>query len=103
VAFIFIPKIFGWAILLLILFPELLNVFFAYRSKKKIGVNPEANWIGKLKMVVQSVAFGAIFIGFFSGSPSWFSGALALLWISIVLAFLQLFFYPMRPVAVKTP
>lgn len=35
VAFIFIPKYFGWILLILIGFLELLNAFMAYRSRKK--------------------------------------------------------------------
>lgn len=94
VAFIFIPKYFGWGLLTVMAVLEIFNVAMAYRSKKKLGFNPGANWAGKVKMIIQCVAFGMIFIGLFSDESLWIGNAYLLLQMSLLFTLLQGFLYP---------
>lgn len=94
VAFIFIPKYFGWGLLIAILILESINFFAAYRSRRKIKKNPGANWAGKVKMITQCIAFMAIFFGILTNSLLWFMSAKILLYISLIFTFLQSFLYP---------
>ena len=94
VAIIFIPRIFGWTILVLMAILEGFNALMARRSSKIIGMHPRATWAGKVKMIVQCFAFGMIFVGIFHSPVFWIPGAHFLLWVSIALAFFQGFTYP---------
>jgi phosphatidylglycerophosphate synthase len=94
VALIFIPRYFGLTLLGLLILSELLNGVAAYRSKKKIGINPGANWAGKVKMILQCVAFGLLFLGILEESASLMSSAYFLLIVSLLFAFAQMFSYP---------
>ena len=94
VAFMFIPKYFGWDLLIAIIFLELANVWSALRSKKIIKMDPGANWAGKVKMIIQSFAFGFLFIGILANASFWFKLSGLLLYISLFFTFLQIFLYP---------
>ena len=94
VAIMFIPTYFGWPLLIAIGVLEVLNGLMAYRSKKRIGINPGANWAGKVKMFVQCIAFAMMFIALLSGSPVWNAYAYPLLVASLVFALMQSFLYP---------
>src|SRR3989344_3322317 len=94
VAFIFIPRYFGWTLLVLLILLEALNAAMAYWSKRKIRINPGANWAGKIKMIIQCAAFIMIFIGLFSPSDFWLKYAYLLLWLSLFFTLLQAFLYP---------
>ena len=96
VATIFIPRYFGWNLLILLGVLEVFNSSMAYHSKKKTGINPGANWAGKIKMIVQCLAFGMIFIGVFSHTSFWIGYALPVLQASLVLTLIQAFLYPRR-------
>ncbi|OGE86122.1 MAG: hypothetical protein A3J48_02685 [Candidatus Doudnabacteria bacterium RIFCSPHIGHO2_02_FULL_46_11] len=94
VAVIFIPKLFGWNLLIYLALLEALNASMAWRAKKKIKINPGANWAGKIKMIIQCTAFTAIFISLFSSWVLWLDLALFLLYISLIFTFIQAFVYP---------
>ncbi len=94
VACFVIPKYFGWPLLIAIAVLDVLNSVMAYRAKKRIGMNPGANWAGKLKMIFQCVAFFFLFIALISGDRAWSLYALPLLEVGLVFAVLQCFLYP---------
>ena len=94
VAIMFIPTYFGWPLLIAIGVLEVLNGLMAYRSKKRIGMNPGANWAGKVKMFVQCVAFAMMFVALLSGDLVWNAYAYPLLVASLVFALMQSFLYP---------
>ncbi len=96
VALIFIPKYFGWNLLFVIIILEILNGVMAQISKKRVGINPGANWAGKIKMFIQCVAFIIIFLGIFIKSPLYFTTAKILLYLSLIFTFLQSFLYPKK-------
>lgn len=94
VALIFVPTYFGWPLLLALAILEGVNTVVAYRTKKKIGINPGANWAGKIKMIVQCIAFGVLFAVVLFQAPHLLTYAYFLLLLSIVFAVLQAFCYP---------
>ena len=94
VAILFIPTYFGWPLLVAIGLLEVLNGLMAYRSKKRIGMNPGANWAGKVKMFVQCVAFALMFVALLSGDLVWNAYAYPLLVVSLLFALMQSFLYP---------
>ena len=96
VAFIFIPKYFGWWLFVAMIILELLNVLMAHRCKLRIKMNPGANWAGKIKMIVQSVAFIFIFFGIFANPVFWLGIAEKLLYASLIFTFLQSISYPKK-------
>jgi CDP-diacylglycerol--glycerol-3-phosphate 3-phosphatidyltransferase len=96
VALIFIPKYFGWNILIAIILLEILSIFMANRSKKILGRNPGANWYGKTKMIIQCVAFIFVFIGIFSNYIFYFKTAEIFLYISLLFTILQIFTFPKK-------
>ena len=93
-ALVFIPRYFGWLLFIAIIVFELLNAGAAYRSRRKLGFNPGANWGGKVKMVIQCIAFGVLFAALIWSAPAWPAYANWLLWFSLVFALLQSFLYP---------
>lgn len=95
-ALIFIPKYFGWNLLFIMIILEVLNGAMAQISKKRIGMNPGANWGGKIKMLIQCLAFIIIFIGIFVNSNSYFETSKILLYISLIFTLLQSFLYPKK-------
>lgn len=94
VGIMFIPAYFGWPLLIAIGVLEVLNGLMAYRSRKRIGMNPGANWAGKVKMFVQCVAFALMFVALLSGDLVWNAYAYPLLVASLVFALMQSFLYP---------
>lgn len=94
VAIYFIPHLFGWSLLLMMIVLEIANGTMAYVSRRRIGHNPGANWAGKLKMFVQCVAFSLIFLGVGMSISSALSYAYLLLIGSVVLTLLECFLYP---------
>ncbi len=96
VAITFIPKLFGWYLLYAIIFLELLNALMAYVSNRRTGVNHGANWAGKTKMVIQSVAFMFIFISILEHNYFYAELAEVFLYTSLIFTFLQVFIYPKK-------
>lgn len=94
VAAMLIPTYYGWWLFIAIGILEALNGLMAYRSKQKLGINPGANWAGKVKMILQCIAFGMMFVGLLSGAGIWISYAYPLLLLSLVFTIFQLFLYP---------
>ena len=94
VAVMLIPAYFGWSLLIAIGILEALNGIMAHRSKKRIGMNPGANWAGKVKMFVQCVAFALMFVALLSGDLVWNAYAYPLLVVSLFFALMQSFLYP---------
>lgn len=95
VALIFLPRFYGWWIVLLLGALEAANGVAAYRSKQKIGINPGANWAGKIKMIIQCTAFALIFLSLITGADgSLLSDALVLLIASALFAAIQTVSYP---------
>lgn len=97
VAFIFVPKYFGWELLIGIMLLEILNAFMSYRWRLRMGRNFGANWAGKVKMIIQSVAFIFIFFAIFYNPDLWLGIAENLLYLSLVFTLLQSFLYPKAP------
>jgi len=93
VALVFILPYFGWTLLAALAASELLNALAAYAARRRLGFNPGANWAGKIKMILQCLGFGAIFIFLISSVPLWLTIAGTFLWVSLVLATLQIFCY----------
>ena len=96
VALIFIPKYFGWGLMVAIIILELMNSTGAYISKRRTQKIPGANWAGKVKMVVQCIAFMLLFIGILFSSPVWFKYSELLLYLSLLFTLLQSFLYPKK-------
>ncbi len=94
VALVFIPSLFGWTLIFVGAALEVVNGIMAYRSKQNLGQNPGANGAGKIKMIVQCVAFGAIFAYFVGGSASFLKIAYDLFLVSLVFTVIQAFMYP---------
>ena len=94
VAVLLIPANFGWWLLIAIGLLEALNGIMAHRSKKRIGMNPGANWAGKVKMLIQCIAFGMMFAALLSGDLVWNAYAYPLLVLSLLFALMQSFLYP---------
>ncbi len=97
VALFFIPRYFGWKLLVFMALIELLNAFMGYRSRKRIGVNPGANWAGKTKMILQSVAFILLFLMLVTGETAFLKPiALFVFGVSLLFNLVQCFLYPER-------
>jgi cardiolipin synthase len=96
VAIILIPQFFGWWLVVALACTEALNAIMAYRSSKRLGHNPGANWAGKVKMVIQCVGFLILFyaIAFPNGFALGSAGILLI--VSLPFAVLQSFLYPKR-------
>lgn len=94
VAFVFIPTYFGWPLFIAIIALEGLNAAMAYWTKRKIGMNPGANWAGKIKMILQCLAFGILFLGLVFQTPLFLTYAYRLLQVSLVFTVVQFFSYP---------
>jgi cardiolipin synthase (CMP-forming) len=94
VAILLVPQFFGWALLVALFCTEALNAAMAYRSRRRVGQNPGANWAGKVKMIIQCVAFLVLFYAI--AFPGRFELGLAelLLIASLPFALLQSFLYP---------
>jgi CDP-diacylglycerol--glycerol-3-phosphate 3-phosphatidyltransferase len=94
VALMFIPRYFGWYMLALLILLELVNSAAAYLSKRRTGTNPGANWAGKIKMVIQCVAFCILFAGIVGDVRPMLLLAYWGLALSFVFAALQPWYYP---------
>lgn len=101
IALIFIPKFFGWPLFLWLVALEAVNALAAYRARRKLGMNPGANWAGKVKMVLQCAAFGMVFGALLFPAAFWLAYAYWLLVISLFFAFLQVFLYPKTKAAAR--
>lgn len=93
VAVAFIPRFFGWPLLAAIVALEVFNALAAWRAKRKLGYNPGANWAGAIKMIVQSFAFGMIFLGVAGAGEAWINYAGPLLYASLLFTFAEAFLY----------
>jgi phosphatidylglycerophosphate synthase len=94
VAIVFIPKFFSMSLLVVIAVLEVVNAGMAYRAKLRLGYNPGANGAGKIKMIVQCVAFGLIF-AVLCGAPEVFlTYAYVCILVSLVFTVMQPFMYP---------
>jgi phosphatidylglycerophosphate synthase len=96
VAILLVPEFFGWALLVALACTEVLNAAMAYRSRKRVGKNPGANWAGKVKMIVQCVAFFVLFYAIAFPGKFELEVAEVLLVASLPFALLQSFLYPKR-------
>ena len=102
VAVMLIPAYFGWWLLIAIGLLEAFNGLMAYRSRRKLGMNPGANWAGKVKMFIQCIAFGMMFVALLSGSLAWIAYAYPLLVVSLLFALMQSFLYPQTAAEVRS-
>lgn len=94
VAVVLVPRFFGWWLVVVLGVLECGNGIAAYRSSKKIGMNPGANWAGKVKMVLQCIAFLFLFAGMAGAGAGFFEIAYFFLIASAPFAAIQMFAYP---------
>lgn len=93
-AVMLLPMYFGWWLVASLFAFEILSVAMAYRSYVRTKTRPEHNWAGKLKMILQCIAFCMVLATLFSGESIWLSSALALFIASLALSLLEGFLYP---------
>ena len=94
VAIVLVPRFFGWWLVAVLGILECGNGIAAYRSRRRIGMNPGANWAGKIKMVLQCIAFLFLFAGMAGASGQCFVIAYLFLVASAPFAAIQMFAYP---------
>lgn len=94
VAIVLVPRFFGWWLVVVLGVLECGNGIAAYRSRRKIGMNPGANWAGKVKMVLQCIAFLFLFAGMAGAGGATFDLAFYFLLASAPFAAVQMIAYP---------
>ena len=94
VALVLLPKFYSLYLLVLIFVLEIIHSEVVSRIKIRLGRNIDSNWPGKVKMIMQSLAMGGIFIGILRDSEAWIYYSGIALWISLVFALWQTFAYP---------
>lgn len=99
VAIVLMPRFFGWWLVVVLGVLEFGNGIAAFRSRQRIGMNPGANWAGKVKMVLQCIAFLFLFAGMAGASSQCFGIAYLFLIASAPFAAIQMFVYPKTYVA----
>ena len=93
VAVILLPKFFGWGVTSVLIILELIQGTAAGLIQAKAGFQLEANWAGKAKMVVQSMAIISLFAFILSDSPVYFEIAKYGIYLSLIPLALQPFMY----------
>ncbi|MDE1924950.1 MAG: alpha/beta fold hydrolase [Patescibacteria group bacterium] len=96
-AVMLLPMYFGWWLVAALFAFELFSIAMAYRSYRRTGSRPEHNWAGKLKMIMQCVAFCFMLGTLFFGESFWLLPALALFLASLPLSLLEVYLYPQYP------
>jgi CDP-diacylglycerol--glycerol-3-phosphate 3-phosphatidyltransferase len=94
VALILLPRFYSLWLLVLIFALEIIHSEVVSRMKIKLGRNIDSNWPGKIKMIIQSMALGGVFIGIIAESELWIYWSGIGLWISLGFALWQSFAYP---------
>ncbi|MBI4034033.1 MAG: CDP-alcohol phosphatidyltransferase family protein [Candidatus Brennerbacteria bacterium] len=90
---VLIPRLFGSPLLFYIVLLEIFQALMAARARRKLGYNPGSNWMGAIRMFIQSAAFIMICIGLLFPTPGFTSAAGLLLYVSLPLTFIAAFLY----------
>jgi CDP-diacylglycerol---glycerol-3-phosphate 3-phosphatidyltransferase len=94
VALVLLPRFYTLWLLVLIFVLEIVHSEIVSRMKIKLGRNIDSNWPGKMKMIIQSMALGGVFIGILANSDAWIYWSGIGLWVSLAFALWQSFAYP---------
>jgi CDP-diacylglycerol---glycerol-3-phosphate 3-phosphatidyltransferase len=94
VALVLLPKFYSLYLLISIFVLEIIHSEIVSKMKIRLGRNIDSNWPGKIKMIIQALALGGVFIAILSNSEAWFYWSGIGLWVSLVFAVWQSFAYP---------
>ena len=88
-----IPRFYGWPLFVTLLVLELFQSIRAHFIKERLKRNLDANWAGKVKMIIQVIAFILLFIGIFLGSAVLVKYAGAIIIVSLLFLIIEPFIY----------